>query len=397
MTTFTPDCIRKVDFKADAALTGSLRKQWQDYIKDIGPYPGGFSGKGIVICAGGITYLTCAWINITLLRKHGCTLPVEIWHAANELNEEVAEKLKALGVQCRNCKDYTNAEIESYILKPFAILHSSFREVLFLDADNNCLADPSFLFESEAYLSTGTVFWPDFWTTDRENPIWQIIGSDDFDSVEQESGQLIVNKERCWKELNLCLYFNLNREYYYRMLLGDKDTFRFAWMALGSRYYMMPTPVGFCGFNEPEKVFHGLTMVQHDFSGNIIFLHRNWFKWDITMNDEPVWMEIKRFKPSANDRRFGFNYLTRGNFRFKFWDIMGDIDCLPFRELFGDYELQCLKVLQELRNSGFYIRFLLHMYLVHFRPGYASGFTGRIFSDPGLVDNIQKQVSIQAK
>lgn len=389
MNTFTEELIRKTDFQASPEQIRTWKAQWQQYAAAIKPYPGNFEGRGIVICAGGISYFTCAWINITLLRRHGCTLPIEVWHTQHELNEEVIAQLALLGVECKNCMDYTAVNIESVCLKPFAVLHSKFREVLYLDADNNCITDPAYLFDSDEYQDTGTLFWPDFWTTDRNNPIWEVTGATDFSGIEQESGQILINKEQCWKELNLCLYFNFNHEHYYRMLLGDKDTFKFAWQALGTKYYMIPSPVGFCGFNEPGKGFCGLTMVQHDVNGNILFFHRNWFKWDITQEDEAVWMEIKRFRQGAVVKTFAFNYLVRGSFKFKFWDINGDIEQLSFRGLFGDFELECLAILKDLRSRDFYARFLLHSYFVHFRPGYANGYAGKIFSWPPQLTNAE--------
>ncbi len=42
----------------------------------------------------------------------------------------------------------------------FAILHSSFEEVLFLDADNTPVRDPSLLFNYDEFRK-GDLFWPD--------------------------------------------------------------------------------------------------------------------------------------------------------------------------------------------------------------------------------------------
>ena len=46
------------------------------------PYPADrFSGRGIVICAGGARLLTGAWVTINILRRTlGCTLPIQVWH-----------------------------------------------------------------------------------------------------------------------------------------------------------------------------------------------------------------------------------------------------------------------------------------------------------------------------
>jgi len=77
-----------------------------------------------------------------------------------------------------------------------------------LDADNTCGVNPEFLFHVGEYEKYGAIFWPDFWETSKDNPIWEIAGVKYREMKEQESGQIIINKERCWKELNLCLYFN---------------------------------------------------------------------------------------------------------------------------------------------------------------------------------------------
>ncbi len=326
------------------------------------------------MCAGGVTYLTCAWVNISMLRKSGCTLPIEVWYSGMELNDEAIERLKELNVACRNCKDYSELNITGYMMKPFAILNSGFREVLLLDADNNCVTDPTFLFNSAEYRENNAVFWPDFGTTDRESPIWKITGTDDYESIEQESGQILINKEVCWKELNLCGHFSLQREDYYKMLWGDKDTFRFSWMAMGTPFYMIPTPVGLCGFNRPGTGFVGVSLVQHDFIGNILFLHRSFHKWDVTRNSECMHVEIRRFKAGTKQRETKFNFIAIGNYKFMFIDMVGEVETVQFRELLGDYELKCLNELKELRESGFYNRFLQHSYFMYFRPGYADGF-----------------------
>src|SRR5699024_3511317 len=133
-------------------------------------------------------------------------------------------------------------------LKPLSILYSHFKEVLYLDADNICSRDPEFLFQTDEYNKYGAIFWPDYWETSADNPIREITDVKYRVMKEQESGQLLVNKERCWKELNLCLYFNKMSQVYYQLLLGDKDTFRFAWLALKTPFYMIKEEPAACGY-----------------------------------------------------------------------------------------------------------------------------------------------------
>jgi hypothetical protein len=46
---------------------------------------------------------------------------------------------------------------KKFALKAAALLLSRFKEVLLMDADNTPLRDPSFLFDSPAFRSTGAV------------------------------------------------------------------------------------------------------------------------------------------------------------------------------------------------------------------------------------------------
>jgi hypothetical protein len=48
-------------------------------------------------------------------------------------------------------------------IKAAAIINSSFKELLYLDSDNLPAHDPTFLFDTPEYKSTGALFWPDFW------------------------------------------------------------------------------------------------------------------------------------------------------------------------------------------------------------------------------------------
>ncbi|WPQ62317.1 hypothetical protein SIO70_28565 [Chitinophaga sancti] len=388
MNVFTENLVRQNSYRSDEHTIALLRKGWQEHIETIPPYPGHFEGKGIVICAGGITYMTCAWVNVSMLRMTGCTLPVEIWYTGAELNPETISAFSQLGVECKNSLDYISSDIKGLSLKPFAIMHSSFKEVLFLDADNNCVKDPAYLFHDILYQAYGTIFWPDFWITEQINPIWQIIGSTDYQSTEMESGQILINKEKCWRELNLCMYFNQKREHYYEFLLGDKDTFKFAWIALGTPYNMISRCVGTLGFEGSRKgLVYGLTMVQHDTAEDILFLHRNWLKWDITKEDEPVWGKIKRYTPDAMDRRCMMNVLTIGGEKKAFWDLIGDVEILDFKEQFGDYELRCLDILRTLRNYKFYSRYLIHHHFLLCRPGYSLGMNDKINFETSLLVN----------
>lgn len=370
---FTGNFVRENNFRLSRKEISNLKNEWKEFVHNIPAYPNDFFGKGIVMCAGGFLYIPCAWVSIAMLRKLGCNLPIELWYEGNEINSSMIQKFQDFNVTCINCNDYSKAPLKGYVMKPFAILHSSFKEVLFLDADNNCVRDPSYLFDCNEYIKHGTIFWPDAWTTAKSNMIWKVVNSTAYDTIEQESGQLLINKEKCWKELNLSMHFNVNHQIYYKMLLGDKDTFKFAWLALKSTYYMIPKPVGSCGYMNANNEFYGFTMVQHDPDGEILFLHRNLMKWSLVNDEKELWTTIKRRK--SDDVRFAPKTLQAENLRFGMVDISGDVETCSFVDLFGDYESTCLEILKDFRSSKSYAQLLQHLFIVQYRKDFISDLT----------------------
>ena len=55
----------------------AAREQWQRYVAEAPEYPAGmFQGRGIVILAGGLTYMVPSWVNIHMLRRSGRQPPL---------------------------------------------------------------------------------------------------------------------------------------------------------------------------------------------------------------------------------------------------------------------------------------------------------------------------------
>jgi alpha 1,2-mannosyltransferase len=103
-------------------------------------------------------------------------------------------------------------------LKAIAIAYSRFRHVLSLDADNFPAHNPERLLRSGGYVRTGAMFWPDFWPLEDTNPIWHHLDKNPVQGMQQESGQLLIDKQQHWKPLLLALYMNLESKFYYTML-----------------------------------------------------------------------------------------------------------------------------------------------------------------------------------
>lgn len=268
------------------------RADWQRALAAVPPYPAAsVSGRGIIIVAGG-KYLQPALVMLRMLRDLGCTLRIQIWHLGDEeMTAAHRAMLEPFNVETRDFRQYATEEqlrpiaanvgMRLFQLKPLALLHSDLQEVLLLDSDNCPVRDPTYLFDDEHYTATGTVFWPDYWKTSKENPIWSIVNAEPDDSWEQESGQLLVDKSRAWTAIGLCVHFN--QEFYMQLLNGDKDTFRFSWLAAAVPFYMVqvePTPVGTLKelHSQDTQGFCSHTMLQHDPAGVALFVHHNQLK-----------------------------------------------------------------------------------------------------------------------
>lgn len=228
--------------------------------KERTPPPGSaaMQGRGIVM-SGGPGHILMALANLEVLRRvHNSSLPVEFWHAF-ELAEPHCEALAALGASCRELQ-VPGVYPEWQTTTP-AILSSSFREVLWLDADVTPLVAPERLFETERYRSTGALFWPDLWglgcnnkwgaTAWPEHVNWHLLGlrhnSSDIHCVaEHEAGHLLVDRARHWKPLCLANYL-ATRDFFARVMHGYKDVFRFAWLKLGASNWLSSARPGLVG------------------------------------------------------------------------------------------------------------------------------------------------------
>ena len=267
---------------ADAPVTFETSEARMDaFIRTMGKCPVTYAGRGIVICGGGEKYFTCAWVCINMLRRMGCRLPVQLWHLGPKEMDGKAAALAGLGVECVDAlevrKEHPARILNGWEIKAYAMLHSPFQEVLLLDADNVPLVNPEFLFDTPEYVETGAIFWPDLGRLAKDRPIWALCGVAYRDEPEFESGQIVVDKGRCWREMRLAMWMNEHSDFYYSHIHGDKETFHMAWRKTG-RAYTMPARL-----HEIEG-----TLCQHDFTGRRIFQHRNCVKWNLFAENRRV-------------------------------------------------------------------------------------------------------------
>ena len=239
-----------------------------------------------------------------MLRRAGCVLPVEMWCFEEELpTAAMATQFAQMGVVMRSLDElqegisrgafHDGAQGFGFVMKAVVLLFSSFEEVLYLDTDNIAVTDPTDLFDSQGYLETGMVLWPDYWPASVAPDFYAIAREAKPLIGTVETGQMVVHKRRCWRGLQLALYINLQGNLYYNLLtnymgVGDKETFPAAMRMVQQPFEYVRHPTGSAG-RQVSAVIPGqsvalasLCMVQyHPDSGAPLFFHNNLAKFSM--------------------------------------------------------------------------------------------------------------------
>lgn len=236
-------------------------------------------GRGIVICAGGIQYFLCAWVCINMLRWHGCTLPIELWHlGSEEINDTMRQLVAPLAVECVDAGTVRQRHYVRHLsgreLSAYALLHTRFREVLSLHADNVPTADPTYLFDAPEYHASGAIIWPDIGRIDGFSKIWQLTDIAPSQQPAFDAGQILFDRARCGRATMLNMWFHEQGNFWYNCTRSSAEIWQAAWLKSDTPFAM------------PSQGPHAIsaTTCQHDFSGRRIFQHRSGAKWSIRRN-----------------------------------------------------------------------------------------------------------------
>lgn len=250
------------------------------------------------------------------------SLPIEVWHRHGELTDEQKSLLSTPApdrITVReisgDARDFTTqyGTKAGWSTKVYAIWESEWAENLWIDSDSFPIRDPEFLFDDPDYTKKGSLFWRDVFSTDRANryhdgaPMWRVFNVSPNDGEPFETGQMVINKVRCWPELNLVKHYADRCDVYYQFG-GDAETFRMAWQHFGMRRGLRPgyinyhsdpaVPYGFMPYgpfhkgppNQYGKWGGGSVMVQRDRDGAELFNHRNLQK--LTLGSNPFYADI---------------------------------------------------------------------------------------------------------
>ncbi|OWZ02469.1 hypothetical protein PHMEG_00025962, partial [Phytophthora megakarya] len=270
-------CAEAADFanfglRAQDVYENALAQNTSDPSKLLG---NNGNGNGIVM----VVYpklLASVFASISVLRSYNCTLPIELWISQPEVVRTPSMRTTLEMLQQR----FSNVTVETIIdptvsgfsTKIHAVQHSKFDNVLFLDADNVPVRDPTFLFESKEFRDHGAIFWPDFWHPEKtifniqkESLLWELVDLPFVDMFEQESGQILINRKQAAVALEVLMFFAYHRPSHFERLVlahGDKDLFRLAWMKTNTSFFMMPFPPASAGTvrGTYKQQFCGMTM-----------------------------------------------------------------------------------------------------------------------------------------
>ena len=288
---------------------------WREAMKKhlaAAKHEGKTGGRGIVMSAGDHAAMQRAGVSVSLLRSYGCTLPVQIYHypdEAEKISTNMVKLLKDLGSEMFELTGVERGdEWKAYQIKAIAIQRCSFDEILYLDTDSYLVRDPTYLFESKGFKSTGAMLWPDFTKSHPSNPVWRLLGIPCRNEYEGESGQLMFNRFMHQEALHLAEFFALNRDPYFGFMGGDRDSFRIALLALGKTWSGPRRMVGSAGLSRRELPGH--TMLQADHEGQWLFVHANLLKHSAIPRDEAkLWSTITRVRDDEFEGEFGYGSL----------------------------------------------------------------------------------------
>ncbi|KAK5211158.1 hypothetical protein LTR41_003770 [Exophiala xenobiotica] len=247
-----------------------------------GPPTAEFTSRvGYVICTGSNNFHLAAHLITSLRRVHQSSSPIEIAYAGDgDLRPEHRAFLQDLapGISFIDLLDRFPSAHDDLInggwaMKPFALLASSHKLAILVDADALFLTSPDWLFESNSGLSrTGTLFFHDraavggtddrrFWVKDQIKaaglgPSRYLATESLFYAgatwYEMDSGVVAVDKTRIPVLLGLMFATWMNTKAVreavtYKIFYGDKETFWLAMELSGVEYFFQPWYAGTMG------------------------------------------------------------------------------------------------------------------------------------------------------
>ncbi|CAI8509483.1 unnamed protein product [Hanseniaspora opuntiae] len=224
-------------------------KNFVSYLRQNWEYPGHFyHGDGIVIGGGGQV--------LPAGDKPFC-----------EMLKDKFDNVKCIYLKDIFDEDFLKThEFHAFQYKSLALMASSFKNVLLLDADNFPLKNIDDIFDNE--LAGIEIDLKqrvrNFYNSVNEKTENQRLPYHDFQGTlpdpSSETGEFLINKEKHWKSLILSLYYNVHGPNVFYHLFsqyaagqGDKETFLAAAHILDLPYYQVFLKPSLDAYFEPKE------------------------------------------------------------------------------------------------------------------------------------------------
>ncbi|KAI8593872.1 mannosyltransferase putative-domain-containing protein [Geranomyces variabilis] len=238
-----------------------------------------YAGSGIVMTTGNF-HADHAVLAIRNIRKLGCVLPVQLFYLdEQDLSTDHRATLAALAdVQIISITTLVDVHASArgkrsarlgWEMKPFAILASTFRHAIFIDADVVFLQNPERMLDYAIYKGAGTVLFRDrtLYPGGKPTEAFFVEVMDGLEpsamyregrvgrklSVhEGESGVVVVDKVRNFHALLMTTLMNAPGPYkddMYGVIHGDKESYWMAHEMLNLPYAWAPGGGGTIGFH----------------------------------------------------------------------------------------------------------------------------------------------------
>lgn len=272
--------------------------------------------RGIVTTAGNADTTARLLTLLRVLRKdYEVRLPVEVWTFPGELVhgsqqyveiEQLGGTIHVVPEEYHLVKD--TGAWKNFQIKGLAIALSKYQELLYLDSDNIPLRDPTYLFDTHSYTKEGSgkaVFWPDLSRDHVDNAVWRIMGTPcTMDDFTFESGQIVIDKTGNdglnLAALHLAAYMQIENQFWFKLCGGDKDTFRWAFVALDIPFTRSSKWITCLG-KMYRKEFCGHTVLQYELDPppgetrpRPLFMHSNLLKHISGVREGSTFTHLRR-------------------------------------------------------------------------------------------------------
>ncbi len=282
------------------------------FLRRMPPYPEGqFSGRGAVLCGGG-PYEPGIYVACQMLRLAGWAHPIQVWHRGP--SEPVSDRVRLLpGVEVIDSEVHPARAARrifgGWQSKSFALIHSPFEEILYLDADSYPVAPLDVCFHQDNNPH-GIVIWPDTPWGDH-TPQWDTYGLKPDGQPALNGGHYALRKQQAWPVLQLAGHYDNHSDYYYCQsyqcvndvgAFGDQDQFRVALYKLKRPFHRYT--------QRPLVCDHG-SYVQAGPDGGPLFVHRffNKFAAPGAFPNPPKW-QPEHLPMEAAAWRYFLEWLT---------------------------------------------------------------------------------------